>query len=313
MDVPPAKHLPGGNRFDDVRLDLPASFPAQDEWLGQVERRPARGIDPVNRFRFVRDRGLAFAGWLEPIAGSGLMRWWFDEFYDYWKNVVGGRPLTTFDFHQLLFHYRRGFQQLEELDWESPEGHVAHWLAPKNLYLTFHFVRKYAFLPIRHSALPKLLRPGARALEYGCAVAPVYRTWRRYLAHVPVSWVLADIPGFPFHYARHAYGRDAAVERFVTISPDRFDDPLAGVDGRFDLIVIQEVFEHLDHPHFVAGYLLERLEPGGILLFDYLKSEGQGLDTGAGLAERDETIRLLSERLEIVHGDPAAGAIGLKR
>jgi 2-polyprenyl-3-methyl-5-hydroxy-6-metoxy-1,4-benzoquinol methylase len=250
---------------------------------------------------------------MEAVAGSGVMRWWLREFVDYWSNVVGGRPLTVFDFHQLLFHYRRRFQSMETLGWSSATEHVEHWTTPENLYQTLHFVRKYAFQPVRSRGLMRLLKPNARVLEYGCALAPMYRTWRRYGAHVPTTWVLADIPNFPFHYARHAYALEASVERFATIWPDRFDDPLAGVDGEFDMIVVQEVFEHLDRPRFIAGYLLERLRSGGILIFDYVRSEARGLDTPSGLAERDETLAFLSDRLEIIQGEPASGAIARKR
>jgi 2-polyprenyl-3-methyl-5-hydroxy-6-metoxy-1,4-benzoquinol methylase len=313
MSAPTASHLPGGNRFDDVRIDLLESFQRQEDWLATVERKPVRGSRLPETARLYRDGALAYTGLMEAVAGSAVMRWWLREFLDYWSNVIGGRPLTVFDFHQLLFHYRRRFQSMETLDWSSATEHVAHWTAPENLYQTFHFVRKYAFQPVRSRSLTRLLKPNARVLEYGCALAPMYRTWRRYGAHVPTTWVLADIPNFPFHYARHAYALEASVERFATIWPDRFDDPLAGVDGEFDTIVVQEVFEHLDRPRFVADYLLERLRSGGILIFDYVRSEARGLDTPSGLAERDDTLAFLGDRLEIIQGEPASGAIARKR
>src|SRR4051812_4503458 len=37
--------------------------------------------------------------------------------------------------------------------------------------------------------------------------------------------------------------------------------------------VVQEAFEHVDRPRFVADYLLERLRSGGILIFDLVKWE----------------------------------------
>jgi 2-polyprenyl-3-methyl-5-hydroxy-6-metoxy-1,4-benzoquinol methylase len=296
-----------------VRIDLLESFQSQDKWLAGVERRPVRGRRLFDTARLYRDGALAYSGLMEPVAGTAVMRWWLREFSDYWSNVIGGRPLTVFDFHQLLFHYRRRFQSMETLEWNSADQHVSRWVAPQNVYQTFHFVRKYAFQPIRHRGLTTLLKPNARVLEYGCALAPMYRTWRRYGAHVPTTWVLADIPSFPFHYARHVYAHEASVEQFVTIWPDRFEDPLAGVDGEFDMIVVQEVFEHLDRPRFVARYLLERLRQGGILIFDYIRSEARGLDTPRGLAERDDTLAFLAEHLEMIHGEPASGAIARKR
>jgi hypothetical protein len=70
--------------------------------------------------------------------------------------------------------------------------------------------------------------------------------------------VLADIPGFSFHFARHALGREAEAELPVI---EDFDNPLAAVEGEFDLIIVQTVFEHLDSPRLIAEYLLDRLKP----------------------------------------------------
>ena len=47
------------------------------------------------------------------------------------------------------------------------------------------------------------------------------------------------------------------------------------------------MFEHLDDPMFVFEYLLQRLKPGGLLVFDYIKSEGDRARSSAG--PRDAT------------------------
>jgi len=164
------------------------------------------------------------------------------------------------------------------MSWENAKDHIHNWQNPNNIGLTFHYVAKYSRLPFRSKELFKYIRKGQQILEYGCALAPMYRTYREYLNHFKCSWVLADIPNFPFHYARYTYAKDAGVI-FSTITDEIMDDPLRGIDKKFDLIIIQEVFEHLHSPLHVAKYLNERLRIGGLLFFDYVLSDAKGLDT----------------------------------
>ena len=121
---------------------------------------------------------------------------------------------------------------------------------------------------------------------------------------------------FAFHYARHVFARDAEVELAVIGDLSR---PLTNVDGRFDLIIVQTVFEHLDRPRAVAESLLDRLAPDGLFWFDYVRTDGTGLDTPSALAERRSTLKYLADRLTIVRGelridDRSLGAcVGRKR
>jgi SAM-dependent methyltransferase len=297
-----APHLRGGNSFDDVRVDLPAAFAVQDDWLRMVEKRSVRR----SRIRNMAALAAFAAEWRfrlrEPLVASGVRRRWFDEFNGYWTEVIGGRPLTITDFHGLRFEYRRRAQISHELDWGSAEQHLSNWADPANLAATFLYVYREALQPLRSRALRRLLGRGGRVLEYGCSLAPMYRTWRAFHSHVPCSWVLADIPTFPFHFARHAYARDAEAS-FVTISVDQLDDPLSGAADGFDLILVQEVFEHLHAPRRMAEYLLDRLNSGGLFAFDYIaKSSALGHDTPAGVDERIETLEYLAGQLDVVHG-----------
>ena len=233
---------------------------------------------------------------------TGLRRRWFEEFRTYWEQVLEGRPLTVMDFHQLRFAYRRAahYRDHEQLAWEATERHLANWQQPRHLFQTLDFVYRSALHPAWGGRmLFDLLRPGWTVLEYGCGIAPMYRTWRTFMSHVPTQWVLADIPGFAFHYARHLYGSDAEADLVLI---EDFAEPLRGTDREYDLIILQTVLEHLDHPAAVVRYLLDRLRPGGLLWFDYVKSHGSGLDTPAGIGERRETLELLADNLEIVSG-----------
>jgi SAM-dependent methyltransferase len=297
-----AVHLPGGNHFDDVRLDLSASYAEQDRWLAGIEKTSAAR----RRFRTGAARALYR---VEPyrvreaLVNAGLRRRWFEEFREYWESVLQGRPLTVLDFHNLRFAYRLRAQtdSSEQLSWERWEDHLANWQQPQHLFQTFEFVYRSGLHPAwEGTTLFALLKPGWRVLEYGCSIAPMYRTWRTFLGHVSSRWVLADIPGFAFHYARHLYGPDAEVT-LATVQDA--DDPLRGVEEPFDLIIAQAVFEHLDRPRHLAEYLLERLRPQGFLWLEYSITDATGLDTPAGQAERLETLRYLSERLDVVQGE----------
>jgi SAM-dependent methyltransferase len=303
---PRARHLPGGNFFDDIRLDIDASVRDQEAWLADNVRVPVPAASATaNRARLLGCRLLKRADLWEAAVNDGILTAWFEEFRQYWNGCLGGRPITLWDFRHLLFHYRCRYQSVATLTWSSSDQHVGNWQHPENLFSIFQMVARDAVEPVGCWSLPRLLRPGMRILEYGCGIAPMYRTWRRFFAHIPTRWVLADIPGFPFHYARQVHGADAGV-RFVTITPERFADPLQGVEGQFDLIILQEVFEHLDEPLRLAGYLVDRLAPRGLLHFDYIESGATGLDTPAGLEQRRETLKYLKSRLEIVEGDFSA-------
>ena len=206
----------------------------------------------------------------EPLVMSGFCRRWFDDFATYWHDILGGRPIPTVsDFNALLYEYRRRQQHVGELSWSDAAQHVANWQDPDAIYLTFHNTRRLALHPIAGLRLWRLVPRGARVLEYGCSLAPYYYCYRHFFSHLGCSFVLADIPNFPFHYAKYLYRHDAEVE-FATIGPDKFREPLAGLEGvaRFDVIIVTTVFEHLDDPPFAARYLLDRLNPNGLLVFD---------------------------------------------
>jgi SAM-dependent methyltransferase len=299
---PPAIHLPDGNRFTDLRLDIAASVAAQEPWLGQVPKRSARRSLLGNYTRLAKYVALRRVGLWEPAVNAGLIRAWFDEFYDYWSKSLGGRPLTILDFHQIRFLFRKRFARLTDFSWDNTGQHLANWQTPENIHATLHFLYREALEPVRSRELFTHLRGGMRVLEYGCSLAPMYRTWRSFLSHVRTEWVLADIPNFPFHYSRHTYARDSEAS-FCLISEDLFDDPLRHVEGQFDIIIIHEVFEHLHKPRHLAEYLLRRLRPGGLFFFDYMRSDATGHDTPAGLAERMTTLQFLEQHLAIVAGD----------
>lgn len=120
-----AVHLPGGNFFDDLRIDIAKSH----ETLAALhsEKRSDRGLVFWNKLRFLANGALQKFHMQEVLVTSGVRRKWFDEFHDYWDSVLSGRPLTVMDFFMLAHDYRKRQQHTRELNWSSAEQHVQNW------------------------------------------------------------------------------------------------------------------------------------------------------------------------------------------
>ena len=48
------------------------------------------------------------------------------------------------------------------------------------------------------------------------------------------------------------------------------------------------------------------LRPGGHLIFDYIRSDGTGLDTAASVRDRLPALRFVQEHFDIVQGEVTA-------
>ncbi|MFH1070344.1 MAG: methyltransferase domain-containing protein [Candidatus Glassbacteria bacterium] len=155
------------------------------------------------------------------------------------------------------------------------------------------------------------MKPGSRVLEYGCGLAPMYRTWRRYFGHISTKWVLADIPNFTMTFLQHCYSSDPAIESIHIIGPEIFGDPLSGVTGEFDLIILQEVLEHVKDPLFVLEYLSKRLTKTGRLNFDFAVSSGLALDRPQSSEIRNSTLRWIDDYLELDRPLSCGNVIGV--
>jgi len=297
----PACRLPGGNHLHEIRVDLKTSFENQDKWLTGTKKRSVRKSQLHNLGSRVFYHGLKRLGWYDSLVSQGIIHDWFDEFIDYWVNCLEGRPISVIDYQLLTHDYRKRFHVACNKEWESDAQHIANYQTPDNLFLTFSFVLREALNRVRNHELLPVLKPGMRVLEFGCSIAPMYRTWRQFATHKDCHWVLADIASFPFHYARHVYAHDQEVTTTL-ITEDLFDDPLKNIEGDFDLIIMQEVFEHLHKPMHIAQYLHQKIRKNGLLFFDYIKSDATGLDTLAGLTERPNTLDFLYNKFTPVSG-----------
>jgi len=294
-----ASHLEGGNYFDDMRIDISESHHRFDHLpraLKSIRQPRYRNLVKLFFTRFCIRVGLH-----EFLVINGIRRKWLSDFRLYWSHILNGRPFwSTLDFFMLLHDYRKRQQHTSQLDWNDATQHLANWQHPSHIYATLHSVRNLAIHPIVNLNPLKKMSKGARILEYGCSLAPYYACYREFFSHLNSKWVLGDIPNYPFHYAKYLYRNDAEVE-FVTINAEDFSSPL-GETGEFDIIILTTVLEHLDDPLFISEYLLNKLKPGGLFVFDYIKSEGEGLDHPNALATREDCIKSILAKTKLIYG-----------
>ncbi len=228
---------------------------------------------------------------------------WFMDFRKYWSQVLGGRPLWVVDdLHFLCSHYRIRFQNLQGPDTDSAQTHLAAWQQPGTLYLLLHYVRKQTL----HTQLPVLnatrwlgRRPKA-FLEFGCSLAPL--TWLYFTFVDPLrrtTAYIADIETLPFHYGAF---RLRTYPNVIPIPLKVEDDLLLGLDARVDVIFCIEVYEHLNHPLKTTQIFHELLNPGGLLIFDYICSHGRGLDSVQGVSERSDVLDFIQQHFTIRQG-----------
>lgn len=97
-----------------------------------------------------------------------------------------------------------------------------------------------------------------RVLDYGGGIGTTLLD----LADLPnMRLAYADLPGQTFDYARWRFARRGLDVEMVAVDGD---DPLAG--RVFDVIVCLDVIEHLVEPERAVTYLIDHLQPGGLLI-----------------------------------------------
>ncbi|HEU5321888.1 MAG TPA: methyltransferase [Methylomirabilota bacterium] len=303
------------NAYDDYRPDVAALLAAQDKALRPPSptARSGDGLGLAGRLAGrARLYALALAvrlGLHRRLVYASLRLAWFEEFQAYWVGELGNRPIHPADFFHLYGVYRQrlqtiDFEGLSNPDLASDDRHLAAWRDHRLTYYLFAHTYRQALSPLQVHRWVRFVPRGGRVAEYGCGAAPVLTALARRYRHLDLQLVGADIPHLLFHYARWRL-RDRPYVTMVRIEPG--DD--APLPGAFDTIFCQEVLEHLPRPLPVLRHLHAALRPGGCLVFDYVRSEGTGLDTAASLRDRLEALRFILASFEVVAGEvPLDGA-----
>lgn len=294
-------HLPGGNRFDDMRIDLDSAFEYIKN-LNSDNKISVRESKLKNKFRYYRDRILLKYNLQETFVSTGIRRYWFNEFRNFWSNILGGRPLTISDFLMLRFHYRIKFQSMAKNDWGDINSHLHNWTRPENIYLLFSCAYGSALNPFRNLGFLNPKRK-YRILEYGCSHAPYFRSWRNYYNFMDISWTLADIKNYTSLFSYYSYKNIEEIENFIILDANNIHNPFINNDKKFDVIILTTVLEHVHNPSEVIHILTDNLQQKGILVFDYIKSDGIGLDSLQGLEGRKDALLFIKEKYDIISGD----------
>jgi hypothetical protein len=226
---------------------------------------------------------------------SNLRLGWFEEFQRYWVDELGNRPIHPHDFYHLYGVYRQRLQSIET-DLTSDVRQLATWRNHRIVYYLFSHTYRQALFPLRVQRYARFLRRRGRVVEYGAGLAPISTALARHYRHLDLELVAADIPHLLFHFVRWRF-RDVPYVSTVPIGPDD-DTPLPGQSTRSSAET-----RDLPRPIAAAEHFHAALRPGGVLVFDYIRSEAVGLDTPAGLKDRERVLKLILERFDVLEGD----------
>jgi SAM-dependent methyltransferase len=296
------------NLFDDFRPDVAALLKEQEARLPAPDpgARSGDGLGAAGRLRSLAALYLLGAqvktGLHRRLVYANLRLDWFQEFQDYWMSELGNRPIHPHDFYFLSGVYRQRaqtlyFEHLERPDLASDDKHLDAWRDSRMVSYLFLHAHRLALSPLRVHPFTRWVPRGGRVAEYGCGAAPIVTSLARHYRHLNLRLVGADIPHLLFHYARWKFRAD----RFVTMVPIQPNDD-APLSGEYDTIFCLETFEHLPRPIVAVQHLHRALRPGGCLVFDYVRSDGTGLDTAAALRDRIPALEFILKRFDIVQG-----------
>ena len=292
------------NGFDNLHVDVPSIF--EQYPVGRM----AGSREPGSRDFFAK----LYANQLLPL-GLRIKLWraafnthqdltWFEDLSEYWVNILKGRPLWgPQDAYFLKNMYRIRFQRNMLPDTEDPDVHLDAWQRPEVLYSLLHLASKPS-LPADVRVMQRAMRHvgrnhGLNILEFGCSTAPFVYGAIRFLGTSRNTYHLADIAMLPFHYGVwRLRSRSDIVPHLLLpeneFMPDFFDP--------MDLILCSQVFEHLNKPLEIARYFHQTLRPGGVLVFDFLLTEGTGLDSKQAVEQHSQILDFIRANFDILEG-----------
>ncbi|HUQ89757.1 MAG TPA: methyltransferase domain-containing protein [Vicinamibacterales bacterium] len=290
------RELPASNAFDRMRVDvagLYARYPlaARRDWPGS----PPPFLPIYSAPLPLRVR---LAAW-KLLHRVRLDERWVTRFAAYWVDILGGRPMMSADdFHFLRGIYRIRHQGDGITDTNDAATHVGAWQQRTMIYQVFA-QQFFESIDPRLAEAHWLRRLRVKSfIEFGAASAPVTTAYRQFFGG-DVPSTIVDIETVAFHYAAFKFKNDPHVTP-ITLSVQ--NDLLPPADLKADAIVCKATFEHLKDPLEIARRFAAQLNPGGYLIFDYLHSEGDGLDTMHGVRQRDAVLDFIDQRFSPLHG-----------
>ena len=250
---------------------------------------------------------LSLRRYIRKIAcQTNLDLGWYQDFSYYWSNILGGRSFWGVqDFYFLTNLYRVRFQDSQIPDTDNASLHLAAWQRPEVLYQLMHLVYKevgfdYAILVkeiLKHNPNLKSF------LEFGCGTAPIASSLLDFFGSKRnIRIYISDIQTIAFHYAAYRFSHFKNLVPLMLVPETNFKLPYT---ESLDAITCITVFEHLNKPLETACDFHAHLKTGGLLIFDYIKSEGDGMDTAHGVREREAVLDFIAKHFEVLSGDLA--------
>jgi len=233
---------------------------------------------------------------------TNLDQFWFYEFKTYWKEFLGGRSLFgIFDFYFFKNLYRLKFQTVEVEDTNKVETHMKAWQQNEVLYQLLHLVQRES--SINKLATIKLARKHIKFnsfLEFGCGTAPITKTYLTFFKKAKKTKIyISDIQTISFHFAAQRFSNFNNIKPLLLKEENNL---LLTEDLKTDLIFCITVFEHLNKPMETIQKFHKILNKDGVLIFDYIKSDGDGLDTMQGIRERNDVLKFIEQNFTILSG-----------
>lgn len=276
------------NNFDDININIP-------DILNKISTSfyyPPRPLFP--KLNLLINAAIYKSRISPEFIYSYLSTSWFTQFKSFWQNILSGRPIDIIDFHALRFNYRIKFQSLSHSNESDPILYSKVWTSPETVYMLFGATWKYAktsylnFLPY-YIYLPRK----GRFLEYGAGIAPFTTGMLKYFPSKNRSHTISDILQINFLYAIYTLPN----VKHVIIEPLR-----NLVDTHYDAIVCETVLEHVSNPFELVKSFYDALPIGGILVFDYIKGDGSGLDSLSSVSQREKTLAFIQTHFKILKG-----------
>lgn len=297
------------NKYDDLRVDvnkLYAEFPFNKKSVDYAGN--------LNNYRFIY-RCFFLPLKLRKIVWHLFHRLnldlaWYYDFKKYWGRVLGGRSFwSVYDLFFIKNIYRMKFQRNVVPDTDSSDVHLEAWQRPELLFQLLHLVCRSGYSNqidlIRRVLNHKKLYKVNNVLEFGCGTAPIVSTFFDFFKRSEkIKYTIADIKTVAFHYAACHFSGNSNVKPELLGADNNF---MPDSSSKYDIIFCMTVFEHLSDPLQIIKHFNEMLNENGLLVFDYILGDGDGLDTKRAASDRSIVLSYVNENFDVLYGDVDPG------
>ena len=294
-----------GNRYDDLIVNVPEIFSHFPITEKKPDKRGQKFSDIFTILYRFEPLPLVVRKYLWYfLKRIGLDANWFYNFKHYWEEYLGGITLWGVeDFYFLRGVYRQKFHHLSLPRVNSEKTHLATWQKPaaisflldmvyrESLYNQLATVNLY-FKYRQEETLP--------IMEFGSATGPITTTLFEFYNLQDKKIYISDLQTLAFHYGIYKF-KDRANVIPVILEPKDHFSPRS--PEKLGAIFCMTVFEHLNDSPGAAKKFHDLLSTNGLLIFDYLNTEGKGLDSLSAVKDRNKTLRFISQHFKIVHGN----------